>query len=43
VEGGRPALDDSILAVDPRDFERVAALYAKYGIEDAGPPLQPVG
>jgi len=43
VEGGRPALDDSIPEIDPRDFERVGALYAKYRLEDAGPPLQPAG
>jgi quercetin dioxygenase-like cupin family protein len=39
VEGGRPALDDTIPEFDPRDLERVGALYAKYGLEDAGPPL----
>ena len=43
VEGGRPALDDSIAEIDPRDFERIGALYAKYGLEDAGPPMQPAG
>lgn len=43
VEGGRPALDDSIPELDPRDFERVGALYPKYGLEDAGPPLLPAG
>jgi len=41
VEGGWPALDDTIPEFDPRDLERVGALYAKYGLEDAGPPLQP--
>jgi mannose-6-phosphate isomerase-like protein (cupin superfamily) len=43
VEGGRPALDDAIPAFDPRDLERVRALYAKYRLEEAGPPLPPVG
>src|SRR3984893_9038635 len=33
VKGGRPALDDSIAEIDPRDFERIGALYAKYGLE----------
>lgn len=41
VEGGRPALDDSIPVFDPADLARVSALYAKYHLEDAGPPLQP--
>ncbi len=39
VEGGRPAENDSIPALDPRDLERVGALYAKYRLEDAGPPV----
>lgn len=39
VEGGRPATDGSIPVIDPRDFERVGALYPTYGLEDAGPPL----
>ena len=43
VEGGRPALDDAIPEFDPRDLERVRALYAKYRLEEAGPPLQPAG
>ncbi len=43
VEGGRPALDDSIPEFDPRDLERARALYPKYGLEDAGPPLPPGG
>ena len=43
LEGGRPALDDTIPEFDPRDLERVRALYAKYGLEDAGPPLPPAG
>jgi mannose-6-phosphate isomerase-like protein (cupin superfamily) len=41
LEGGRPALDDTISEFDPRDLERVLALYAKYRLEHAGPPLQP--
>ena len=41
--GGRPALDDTIPEFDPRDVERVHALYSKYRLEDAGPPLQPAG
>ena len=40
---GRPALDDSIPEIDPRDFERIGALLAKYRLEEAGPPLQPAG
>ena len=40
VEGGRPAMDDTIPEFDPRDLERVRALYAKYRLEHAGPPLQ---
>ena len=43
VEGGRPALDDSIPEIDPRDFDRIGALLAKYRLEEAGPPLQPAG
>jgi mannose-6-phosphate isomerase-like protein (cupin superfamily) len=43
VEGGRPALDDSIPEIDPRDFERIGALLAKYRLEEAGPPLQAAG
>ncbi len=43
VEGGRPALDDSIPEFDPRDLERVGALYAKYRLEDAGPPVTATG
>ena len=43
VEGGRPALDDAIPAFDPQDLERVRALYDKYRLEEAGPPLQPAG
>jgi len=43
VEGGRPALDDSIPEIDPRDFERIGALLAKYRLEEAGPPLQQPG
>ena len=43
VEGGRPALDETIPAFDPRDLERVRSLYAKYRLEEAGPPLRPVG
>ncbi|HEY3058610.1 MAG TPA: cupin domain-containing protein, partial [Chloroflexota bacterium] len=43
VEGGRPALDDSTPEIDPRDFERIGALLAKYRLEEAGPPLQPAG
>jgi mannose-6-phosphate isomerase-like protein (cupin superfamily) len=43
VEGGRPALDDAIPEFDPRDLERVRALYARYRLEEAGPPLQPAG
>jgi mannose-6-phosphate isomerase-like protein (cupin superfamily) len=43
VEGGRPATDDTIPEFDPRDLERVAALYSKYRLEDAGPPLQSLG
>ncbi len=42
LEGGRPALDDTIPEFNPRDLERVHALYAKYRLEDAGPPLPPV-
>jgi len=41
VEGGRPALDDSIPEFDPRDLEQVHSLYAKYQLEDVGPPLAP--
>ncbi len=43
LEAGRPALDDTIPAFDPRDLEQARALYAKYGLEDAGPPLPPAG
>ena len=43
LEGGRPALDDAIPEFDPRDLERVRALYAKYHLEEVGPPLQPAG
>ena len=43
VEGGRPALDDSIPDFDLGDLERVSALYTKYRLEDASPPLQPAG
>jgi len=39
VEGGRPALDDTIPAFDPRDLERVRALYPKYHLEEVGPLL----
>lgn len=42
VEGGRPALDDSIPEFDPRDLARVHELYAKYQLEDVGPPMGPV-
>ena len=38
VEGGRPALDASIPDFDPRDMERVGALYAKYRLEHASTP-----
>ena len=43
VEGGRPALDDSVPEFDPRDLERARALYAKYHLEEVGPPLPPAG
>jgi mannose-6-phosphate isomerase-like protein (cupin superfamily) len=43
MEGGRVALDDAIPAFDPRDLDRVRALYPTYHLEEAGPPLQPVG
>ena len=43
MEGGRPALDVTLPAFDPRDLERVRALYAKYHLEEAGPPLSPAG
>jgi quercetin dioxygenase-like cupin family protein len=39
VEGGRPALDDTIPEFDPRDLERGRTLYTKYRLEDAGAPL----
>lgn len=41
VVRGRPAPDDSIPDFDPRDLERVHGLYAKYQLEDVGPPLAP--
>jgi mannose-6-phosphate isomerase-like protein (cupin superfamily) len=41
VEGGHPALDDSIPEFDPRDLDRVHGLYAKYQLEDVGAPLAP--
>jgi mannose-6-phosphate isomerase-like protein (cupin superfamily) len=41
IEGGQPALDDSIPEFDPRDLDRVHELYAKYQLEDVGPPLGP--
>ena len=43
LEGGRPAPDDSIPAFDPGDLGRVTALFAKYRLADAGPPLPPAG
>jgi uncharacterized cupin superfamily protein len=41
AEGGHPALDDSIPEFDPRDLPRLESLYAKYGLENAGPLLPP--
>ena len=38
MAGGRPARDASIPAFDPRDMERVGALYPKYRLEDASTP-----
>lgn len=42
AEGGHPALDDSIPEFDPRDLPRLESLYAKYGLENVGPPMPPV-
>lgn len=42
IDGGHPALDDSIPGFDPRDLERVHGLYATYQLEDLGPPLAPM-
>jgi quercetin dioxygenase-like cupin family protein len=39
AEGGHPAQDDSIPQFDPRDLPRLHGLYAKYQLEDVGPPL----
>jgi mannose-6-phosphate isomerase-like protein (cupin superfamily) len=39
VDGGHPALDDTIPALDPADFETINALNAEYGVENVGPPL----
>ena len=41
VDGGRPALDDVIPDFDPRDLDRVHALYETYQLQDVGPPLAP--
>jgi quercetin dioxygenase-like cupin family protein len=39
VDGGHPALDDTIPALDPADFETINALNPEYGVENVGPPL----
>ena len=43
AEGGHPALNDSIPEFDPRDLPRLDDLYPKYGLQNVGPPLAPVG